>query len=246
MKTTLAVFSLLIFSFAGVSQSADEILLNSVQATGGSAWDQVNTIKMNSVIDQGGMKMPLEIVFMRDGRTYTKIGIQGMDIYQNVFDGTNLWSTNFLTQEAEKSDAEAVANFKQSMLDFPSPLFTYKKHGYSVERLADETVDGVDCFKIKMTLKPERINGAEVPNVEFHYFDKDSYALIMSESEITEGEMAGKMSQIKYSDYQEIQGVYMAYSMDQGIKDLGSQTIAFTSIEINPSVDPEIFVYKGK
>jgi len=246
MKTTLAVFSILISSFVGFAQTADEIVSNSVKAIGGSNWQQVNAIKMNSVIDQGGMKLPLEIVILRDGRTYTKIGFQGTDIYQNVFDGTNLWSTNFISLEAEKSDAEAVENFKQTMLDFPSSLFTHKERGYVAERLADEIVDGVNCFKIKMTLKPERINGIEVPNVEFNYFDKDSYALIMSESEITEGEMAGKMSQVKYSDYQEVQGVYMPYSMDQGVKDMGSQTIAFSSIEINPTVDPQIFVYKGK
>jgi outer membrane lipoprotein-sorting protein len=246
MKTILALSFMLISTFSGIAQTADEIITSSIEATGGSAWDKVNAIKMNSVIDQGGMKMPLEIVVMRDGRTYTKINLQGMDIYQNVYDGTNLWATNFLTMEPEKSDAEAVENFKQSMLDFPSPFFTYKKNGYAVERLADETVDGVNCFKLKMTLKPERINGAEVPNVEFHYIDKESFALIMSETEITEGEMAGKMSQVKFSDYQEVQGVYMAYSMDQGVKDLGSQTIAFSSIEVNPTVDAAIFTYTGK
>ncbi|MFN8699883.1 MAG: outer membrane lipoprotein-sorting protein [Flavobacteriales bacterium] len=246
MKTILALSFVLISTFSGMAQTADEIITSSIKATGGNAWDQVNGIKMSSVIDQGGMKMPLEIVILRDGRTYTKINVQGMDIYQNVYDGTNLWSTNFLTMEPEKSDAEAVENFKQSMLDFPSPFFTYKKHGYAVERLADETIDGVNCYKIKMTMKPERINGVEVPNVEFHFIDKDSHALIMTESEITEGEMAGKISQVKFSDYQEIQGVFMAYSMDQGVKDLGSQIIAFSSIEVNPTVDTSVFTYAGK
>jgi hypothetical protein len=68
----------------------------------------------------------------------------------------------------------------------------------------------------------------------------------MTESEITEGEMAGKISQVKFSDYQEIQGVFMAYSMDQGVKDLGSQIIAFSSIEVNPTVDTSVFTYAGK
>jgi hypothetical protein len=58
--------------------------------------------------------------------------------------------------------------------------------------------------------------------------------------------MAGKISQVKFSDYQEVQGVYMAYSMDQGVKDLGSQTIAFSSVEVNPTVDGAIFTYTGK
>ena len=68
----------------------------------------------------------------------------------------------------------------------------------------------------------------------------------MTESEIVSGEMKGKIEQIKYSDYQEVSGVFMPFSMDQGIKDLGSQTITFTAIEINPTIDEELFKYKGE
>jgi hypothetical protein len=246
MKKILFLAIMALTAIVGKTQSADEIIQSANDAIGGSAWEKVNAIKMSSVIEDGGMKIPLEIVVMRDGRTYTKISVQGMDIYQNVFDGTNLWSINFLTQKPEKADNETMENFKRNMGDFPSPMFTYKKSGYAVERLADDVVDGTNCFKIQMTKKPQMADGAEVSNIEFHYFDKDSYALIMTETEIMSGEMKGKISQIKYSDYQEVSGVFMPYSMDQGIKDMGSQTIAFTTVEINPSVDETTFAYKGE
>jgi hypothetical protein len=184
----------------------------------GTAWDNVNSIKMTSVIEQQGMKIPLEIVIMRDGRTYTKITIQGMDIYQNVYDGTTLWSTNFMTQKAEKADSEATENYKREMKDYPSILFTYKKNAYPVVKLEDATIDGVNCFKIQITKKTQLVEGKEVANVEYNYIDKESFALIMTENEIMSGEMKGKLEQIKYSDYQEVSGVFMPFSMDQGIK----------------------------
>lgn len=246
MKKILFLAIMAFTAFTGIGQTADEIIQNSNEVVGGSAWDKVNAIRMSSVIEQQGMKIPFEIVMMRDGRTYTKISVQGMDIYQNVYDGTNLWSINFLTQKPEKADNETMENFKRSVGDFPSPFFTYKANGYAVERLADDVVDGVNCYKIKMTRKPQLADGAEVANIEYHYIDKDSYALIMTETEIMSGEMKGKISQVKFSDYQEVSGVFMPYSMDQGVKDLGSQAIAFTTIEINPTIDETLFVYKGE
>jgi hypothetical protein len=246
MKTILFIAVMAFSALTSNSQTADEIIQKANEAIGGNAWNKVNSIKMSSVVEEQGMKIPLEIVMMRDGRTYTKISVQGMEIFQNVYDGTNLWSLNFLTQKAEKADNEAVENFKRNMSDFPSPFFTYKQNGYPVERLADDVVDGVNCYKIKMTKKPQLADGTEVANIEYHYIDKDSNALIMTETEIMSGEMKGKISQVKYSDYQEVSGVFMPYSLDQGVKDLGSQAMALTAIEINPAIDETLFTYKGE
>lgn len=246
MKKILFLAFIALTAFRSSAQTVEEIIESAKSAIGGAAWDNVNSIKMTSVIEQQGMKIPLEIVIMRDGRTYTKITIQGMDIYQQVYDGTTLWSTNFMTQKAEKADSETTENFKREVSEFPSSLFTYSKNGYTVTKLEDATIDGVNCFKVQMTKKTQLVEGKEVSNVEYHYFDKETYALIMTESEIMSGEMKGKIEQIKFSDYQEVSGVYMPFSMDQGVKDLGSQTIAFTAIEINPTVDEELFKYKGE
>lgn len=246
MKKILFLAFIALTAFISSAQTAEEVIESAKAAIGGAAWDNVNSIKMSSVIEQQGMKIPFEVVIMRDGRTYTKITIQGMDIYQNVFDGTTLWSTNFLTQKPEKADSETTENMKRELKDFPSSWFAAGKNGYTLAKLEDATIDGVSCFKIEITKKTQLVEGKEVANVEYNYFDKETFALIMTESEIMSGEMKGKIEQIKYSDYQEVSGVYMPFSMDQGIKDLGSQTIPFTTIEINPTVDEELFKYKGE
>ena len=55
--------------------------------------------------------------------------------------------------------------------------------------------------------------------------------------------MKGKIGLATFSDYQEVDGLIFPFSMGQGIKDMGSQAINFTSIELNPEVDDAIFKF---
>ena len=45
------------------------------------------------------------------------------------------------------------------------------------------------------------------------------------------------------SDYQEVEGLYMPFSMTQGVKDQPGQPITITSIELNPTVDESEFEF---
>jgi len=105
---------------------------------------------------------------------------------------------------------------------------------------------GLLAIKLNWTKKTELVNGEEVPNVEYYYIDKESNVLIMVEAEINSGEMKGNMSQTKMSDYQEVNGVYLPFYNSEGIKDGQSQAIQFETIEINPKVDENIFVFPKK
>ncbi len=246
MKTLFTALMVFASTFLGLAQTADQIINDCNEVTGGKKWETVTAISMKANIEQQGMKIPFELVILRDGRMCAKYSIQGMEITQSAYDGTTLWSTSFMTQKAEKSDSESTENHKKTIGEFPSALNTYKSMGHSVSLEGEEKVDGVDCYKIKMTKKPQLIEGVEVPNIEYYFIDKDSKALIMIEAEIMDGEMKGKIAQTKFSDYQEVNGLFVAYSLYQGIKDMGGQTITFEKIEINPVINEEIFKYKGE
>ena len=88
--------------------------------------------------------------------------------------------------------------------------------------------------------------GKEVPNIEYVFIDKDTKAIIMAETELTSGEAKGKIAQTKYSDYQEVNGVYVAFSQTMGVKDGESQAITFEKIEANPTVSAENFKFPGE
>jgi hypothetical protein len=133
------------------AQTVDEIIENYIENTGGSEnWQNVKIIKMSASINQMGMEIPIEMV-QSENKMYTKILIQGQEIKQGVFDGETLWSTNFMSMKAEKSDQEDVDNVKNELGEFPDPFLNYKEKGFSVELMGSETVDGSDTFKIKLT-----------------------------------------------------------------------------------------------
>ena len=117
-KFFLLALVLLAASFSN-AQTADEILAKYFENTGGvDKWKTLSGIKMSAKVNQMGMDIPLTIYQMKDGRTATIINFQGKEIKQGVFDGTNLWSTNFMTMKAEKSDAESTENFKTTLVIF--------------------------------------------------------------------------------------------------------------------------------
>ncbi len=238
----LTAFALLI-STSFNAQTVDEIIENYIENTGGAEnWQKVKSIKMNMSINQMGMDIPIE-QYSSAERTYTKISLQGQEIMQGVFDGKTLWSTNFMSMKAEKSDQEDVDNVKNELGEFPDPFLNYKEKGFSVELIGTETVDGSDAFKVKLTKKPMLVDGNEVPNVSIYYFDSENFIPIMVHEEVMTGPGKGMIMESKMSDYQEVEGLYLPFSMTQGVKDQPGQPITINSIELNPMVDDSEFEF---
>lgn len=225
------------------AQTVDEILATYFENIGGlENLKKVEGIKMTASINQG-MEIPLEIVQLKGGKQYVKISIQGKELMQGVFDGETLWEHNFMTMKAEKSDAEATANMKLDANDFPDSFIDYKEKGYTVEFLGKETIDGAETFKIKLTKEPVTVDGKEEESVSFYYFDTENYVPIALQTEIKSGQGKGMISEITFSDYQEVDGLYFPFSMTQGVKGQPGAPITISAIELNPKVDDSVFTF---
>lgn len=232
--------------FNATAQTVDEIINAYHQTIGGSKWDNVNGLRMNANVEQGGMKIPVEVVMLKDGRMYTEITLMGNTMIMQAYDGSTVWTTNFMSMEAEKAPSDESENAKRAAKEFPNALISYKSLGYVPTLIGSETIDGTQCHKIKLEKKTILAEGKEVPNVEYYYIDKENNIPILTETEIQTGEMKGKISQTKYSDYQEIDGVFIAFSNTSGIKDGMSQTIQYDKVELNPKVDESKFSFPKK
>lgn len=230
------------FAIPAYSQDADEIISTYFENIGGhDNFGKLESFKMMAKVNQQGMEIPLEIVQLKSGKQYTKISVQGMTIMDNVFNGEVLWGTNFQTMAAEQKDAETTKIIKDQTKDFPDPFYNYKERGYTVELLGKETMDGAETFKLKLTKDPITIDGEEVENTIYYYFDTEAFVPIALESEVKMGPQKGIIQLIKFSDYQEVDGLMFAFSMSQGVKDGPSQPIIIESIELNPEIDESIF-----
>ena len=246
MKTLKLCIAILTLSFiAPVSaQTADEILDNYFENIGGlEKLKSVEGMKMIAKINQQGMEIPLEILQLSDGRQMTIITFQGKEIKQGVFDGETLWSHNFMTMKAEKSDAEATENFKLNTNDFPDSFIDYNDKGYTVELLGKETIDGTEAFKIKLVKEPITVDGNQEDDISFYYFDVDNFVPIAVQSEVKSGPAKGMIQEITFSDYEEVDGLYFAYSMTQGVKGQPGSPLTIESIVLNPTVEEGIFAF---
>ena len=241
MKILKTLFILLLFVAAVPSQgqTADEIINNYLENIGGAdALNNIESVKMTASANAQGMEIPVTILQEKGGNQLIKINFQGQEIVQLAFDGETMWGTNFMTQEAEKMDSEQTENMKRNANLFPDPFLNYKDNGYSVEYMGEETKEGTETYKIKLTMNPQLADGKEVPNVVFYYFEKENFVPIMSESEIPSGPTAGQMSVNTMSDYQEVDGIYFPFDMG-----IGGQSITIESIEINPEIDKSVFAF---
>lgn len=228
------------------AQNVDDIINAYYQTIGGSKWENVSGLRMNANVEQGGMNIPVEVVMLKDGRMYTEITLMGNPMIMQAFDGTTVWTTNFMSMEAEKAPSDETENAKRAAKEFPNGLIGYKRLGYTPTLIGSETIEGTVCHKIKLEKKTMLVEGKEVPNVEYYYIDKENNVPILTETEIQFGEMKGKISQTKYSDYQEIEGVIIAYSNSSGIKDGMTQTIQFENVELNPKIEDSKFSFPNK
>lgn len=237
-KTLTIAF--LLTAFAPLSaQTADEIINNYFENTGGkAAWDKLQAVKMTATANAQGMEIPVEIYQTKDGKQLVKINFQGQEITQFAFDGNTMWTTNFMTMQPEKSDAETTENMKKQMTDFPTPFMDYKAKGFTVELIGKETKEGTETYKIKLTQSPIMVDGVEQPNVSYYYFDTENYVPIVTESEIKQGPMKGQMNVSTMSDYQEVNGLYFPFALS-----MAGQGVQLKEVILNPEVDLAMFAF---
>jgi hypothetical protein len=236
--STIAVLAVL----SAKAQTADEIINKYLENTGGKdKWKAVTSVKMTGKAKAQGMEIPVIFLQAQGGKQKISISVQGKEITQMAFDGNIAWATNFMTMKAEKMETEDSENMKKAAGDFPDPFIDYEAKGYKVELEGKEKVEGTDCFKIKLTKKPEIVEGKEVENVVYYFFDTENYVPLVTRNVIKKGQFKGLNQDSVFSDYQEVNGLFFPFSMAQKVNGQTAQSVAFEKIEVNVPVEDKDF-----
>ena len=236
---SLFIILLMVAVVAATAQTADEIIDNYFENTGGAEpWNNLEGIKYVGSANAQGMTIPVEYYLTKDGKQLLKINLQGQEMVQFSFDGEKMWTTNFMTMQPEEADSETTHNMKNQTKDFPDPFLNYKEKGYSVELIGTETMEGTETYKIKLTRKPMLVDGKEEPNVTYFYFESENFVPIATEAEVQQGPMKGQVVKDTMSDYQEVDGLYFPFAITMG----GGQPVTITEIVLNPEIDEAMFL----
>lgn len=230
----LIVVLVLLLATPARAQDVDEIIAMNIETRGGmEALMAVQSAHMIGTINMGGMEMPLDITFKRPHKIRWESAMQGMKVIR-AYDGEMGWRVMpimgdpnpVLMNNDELKQAEMQS-------DFEGPLVNYAAKDHSVEFLGKEASEGIEAYKLKVTLR----NGAVI----IMYLDSEYYLVFKKEAKANiQGQEVNVTTNL--GDYKAVGDVVMAHATEeifegapQGI------TMTISKVKINVDVDDSIF-----
>jgi outer membrane lipoprotein-sorting protein len=240
-KTILLCVAVLLAMSSSFAQTADEVIEKYLTAVGGKEkLAAIKTVKMTGKGKQQGMEFPLIMHQKAPNKQKQTINFQGKEIVISSFDGKEMWTTNFMNMKPEKSEAEDSENAALDE-DIPDLFYEYQKKGYKIELEGEESIEGTDCYRIKLTKKPIKVDGKTEENVSQYYFDKENGVMILMKMTGKKGPSKGVTIDSYFSDYQEVNGLVMPYTISQKVNGQEVFSINIEKIEFNVAIDDKEF-----
>ena len=211
------------------AQNVDDLIARNLQARGGAAKLQaVQTMKQTAHVTIQNMSGTITVYGKRPNLVRQEIVVSGQKIV-NAYDGTTAWSINPLLGSSEpKAVTGPQADDIKLQADFDSPLVNYKAKGSELEFVGLETLGTRQVNHLKLTSKEHR--------VQHLYLDAQTNLEVKIVGETQMGPLENELS-----DYREIQGLKLPFTM----KTLSAGTVVgqiiVDSVELNPKIDDAIF-----
>lgn len=231
--TMLAVMALL--SPATRAQTVDEIIAKNILAQGGiEKLKSVQTIRTSARFSQGSFRAAVLQENKRPEKVREEFIVQGMAQIR-AYDGKAGWQVNPFEG---RRDAELLSpdDMKDLVVDadIDGPLVDYKQKGHKAELMGHDSVEGTDCYKIKLTMK----NG----DIRIYYLDTDSFLEIKLETQ-TMIRGALQENETLYGDYEEVGGIYYPFEVESGRKGSSDRAqFSVEKVELNVPLDDALFV----
>src|SRR5882762_1490921 len=224
------------FAFACVAraQTVDEVIAKNIEAHGGvEKLKAIHTARTTAKYSQGSFHAQVVQENKRPGKVREEFIIQGMAQVQ-AYDGRAGWQINPF---GGRKDAELMSQDDLKSLvvdaDIDGPLVDYKEKGHKAELVGHDSVEGTDCYKIKLSMK----NG----DVRHYYLDADSFLELKLEIQTT---IRGALQELEiyYGDYEKVNGIYYPFAVEQAQKGSSSRSqITVEKIEQNIALEDAHF-----
>lgn len=217
------------FAKALSAQTADDIINKHIEARGGLAkLKALESIVMTGSLNQNGTDVTMKFVVAQNKGARVEYSVMGQTGYSIVTPAAG-WNMNpFMGATEPTALTPDQLKESQTQLDIQGPFVDYKTKGNKIEYLGKETVDGKECFKIKLT----RASG----KTSTYYFD-NSYNNVRNIITVTGQDGNDQELTTDYSDFRKTpEGYTFAFkrSVPQG-------EINFDKIEVNTKIDDAQF-----
>jgi outer membrane lipoprotein-sorting protein len=218
--------AMVFFSLAACAQTVDEVIAKNIEAHGGlHKVKSVRSIRTSAKFSQGSFRAEFRQENKRPDKVREEFIIQGLAQVQ-AYDGKTGWQ---ISPFGGRKDPELLSQDDLKSLvvdaDVDGPLVEYKEKGHKAELVGHDSVEGTDCFKIKLNMK----NG----DVRYYYLDADSFLELKVEIQTT---IRGALqeSELYYGDYEQVNGIFYPFAVEQAQKGSASRAqISVQKIEQN-------------
>jgi outer membrane lipoprotein-sorting protein len=218
--------AMVFFSFTACAQTVDEVIAKNIEAHGGlNKVKSVRSIRTSAKFSQGSFRAEFRQENKRPDKVREEFIIQGLAQVQ-AYDGKTGWQ---ISPFGGRKDPELLSQDDLKSLvvdaDVDGPLVEYKEKGHKAELVGHDSVEGTDCFKIKLNMK----NG----DVRYYYLDADSFLELKVEIQTT---IRGALqeSELYYGDYEQVNGIFYPFAVEQAQKGSASRAqISVQKIEQN-------------
>lgn len=215
---------------AAALPTADQILNHYIQASGGrDAWMKLTTRVSKGTVDIPSMNMSgtVEVHDKAPNMTLATVMIGGGSFVQG-YDGKVAWSSDPQNGLRDLSDGELEETQRDA--DFYRPL-DMKTLYKSITVAGEEKIGDRDTYVLAA--------GSEGGSPDKMYFDAKSGLLVrvVGQRHTPDGVA---QTQIDFSDYRDVDGVKLPYSVQQSVGDV-SYTINFSDVHHNHELDDAQF-----
>lgn len=225
---------LVFIPFSAGAQTVDEVIAKNVQAHGGlDKLKSVQSLRTTAKFSQGSFRADFRQENKRAEKVREEFIIQGLAQIQ-AYDGKTGWQ---ISPFGGRKDPELLSQDDMKSLivdaDIDGPLVNYKDKGHKAELAGHDSVEGTDCFKVKLNMK----NG----DVRYYYLDADSFLELKLEIQTT---IRGALqeSELYFGDYEQVGGIYYPFAVEQAQKGSASRAqITVGKIEQNVPLDDAHF-----
>ncbi len=207
-QTNLLLLGLL--PFVAHAQTADEIIAKNIQARGGLAKLQgLQSVRVSGSLAIGDFRA----AFVQENKRPFKVReeqiVQGM-VGIDAYDGKVAW--HVVPWEGRKDPDLISADDRKGLLedaDIEGQLVDYRNKDHRAEYVGHDSVEGTDCYKIKLTLADG--------DVRYYYIDTDTFLELKIEDERTiRGTV--RYSETYFGDYEKVDGIYFPFALESGAK----------------------------
>lgn len=204
----VALAVVLLLPAVAQAQTVDEIIAKNAQARGGlEKLKSVKTMRMTARVSAGSFRAQYVRENKRDDKVREETILQGLARVR-AYDGKTAWQVNPF---GGRKDPELISQDNAKSLivhaDIEGPLIDYKIKGHNAVLLGHDSVEGTDCYKIKLTLKDG--------DVRYYYLDADSFLEIKIESQ-SKIRGALQYTDTFLGDYDQVNGIYFPFAIETG------------------------------